>query len=287
MTHYDTLEVSPTASPEVIRAAYKSLMQRHHPDKNPDKTPANAATAGRAALLAQAYGVLSDPEQRSAYDLRMRTQTMPAHPSRVPTQAPPENRTAPRQQRAPAARDNSSWLVWLLILIVVLCGWLILSLSKKPTAPTAPQFSGSQKPSGDAAPAASDGKPAATPKSTTVLLTTDLTVRLTGGDPQVNRTLLIPAVRLQIGPTDAAQVSQYIAQRRDAITAQLADELALASYQELIKADGESYLRGLMLASVQHITGTPTPPGTPPAPNDLRSSYGVTAVVLPDSFSLK
>ena len=33
-THYDTLMVSRNASPEVIRAAFKSLSQKYHPDKN-------------------------------------------------------------------------------------------------------------------------------------------------------------------------------------------------------------------------------------------------------------
>jgi len=33
---YDVLQVSPDASPEVIRAAYKSLLHQHHPDKGGD-----------------------------------------------------------------------------------------------------------------------------------------------------------------------------------------------------------------------------------------------------------
>jgi curved DNA-binding protein CbpA len=56
--HYDTLEVHPRASQEVIRAAYRSLMQRYHPDRN----PGDVAAAARAASIAQAYDVLSDPQ---------------------------------------------------------------------------------------------------------------------------------------------------------------------------------------------------------------------------------
>ena len=67
--HYDTLEVSPKASPEVIRAAYKSLMQRHHPDKH----TATAQAPDLAARIAQAYGVLSDPQQRATYDLQLQS----------------------------------------------------------------------------------------------------------------------------------------------------------------------------------------------------------------------
>ena len=64
MNYYEILEVSPLASREVLRAAYKSLMQRHHPDRRPH----DADTAHRAALIAQAYAVLSDGHKRAAYD---------------------------------------------------------------------------------------------------------------------------------------------------------------------------------------------------------------------------
>ena len=64
MNYYEILEVSPAASPEVIRAAYKSLMQRYHPDRNPD----DASAAVRATRVVQAYEVLSDAERRAAYD---------------------------------------------------------------------------------------------------------------------------------------------------------------------------------------------------------------------------
>ncbi len=34
-TFYDVLQVSPNADQDVIKAAYRSLVQRYHPDKNP------------------------------------------------------------------------------------------------------------------------------------------------------------------------------------------------------------------------------------------------------------
>ena len=64
MTHYDTLEVAPQASPETIRAAYRSLMQRFHPDKH----PGDPSMQARTARLTQAFKVLSDPQRRAAYD---------------------------------------------------------------------------------------------------------------------------------------------------------------------------------------------------------------------------
>ena len=54
MNYYEILEVSRNASKEVVKAAYKSLMQRYHPDKNPGDT----AIAERAAMVVQAYEVI-------------------------------------------------------------------------------------------------------------------------------------------------------------------------------------------------------------------------------------
>lgn len=60
--HYTVLGVAPTADPDVIRAAYRVLAQRHHPDRN---ASGDDATMVR---LNQAYAVLSDPQQRADYD---------------------------------------------------------------------------------------------------------------------------------------------------------------------------------------------------------------------------
>ncbi len=63
-TLYDIFEVSPDASPETIRNAYKSLVQRHHPDKNQGDPHAEEVLKA----INFAYGVLSDPMKRLAYD---------------------------------------------------------------------------------------------------------------------------------------------------------------------------------------------------------------------------
>lgn len=63
-THYDNLKVARDAPPEVIRAAYKGLSQKYHPDRNQgDK---NSEKIMR--LINQAYEVLSDPAKRKAHD---------------------------------------------------------------------------------------------------------------------------------------------------------------------------------------------------------------------------
>jgi curved DNA-binding protein CbpA len=39
-TYYDNLKVARTATLEEIRASYKRLSQKHHPDRNPDNPEA-------------------------------------------------------------------------------------------------------------------------------------------------------------------------------------------------------------------------------------------------------
>lgn len=67
MNYYEILEVSPKASQEVIRAAYKSLMQRYHPDKH----PGDVEITKRVLLIGHAYDVLSDPFKRETYDIAL------------------------------------------------------------------------------------------------------------------------------------------------------------------------------------------------------------------------
>lgn len=65
-THYDNLQVARTAGPDVIKAAYRSLCQKWHPDRN---EPANREACEKAMrLINAAYAVLSDPAKRRAHD---------------------------------------------------------------------------------------------------------------------------------------------------------------------------------------------------------------------------
>ena len=64
-TLYDLLEVTKTASAEVIKSAYRSIAAKLHPD--------NGATPDeeRFKTVAKAYDVLSDPVRRAEYDSRL------------------------------------------------------------------------------------------------------------------------------------------------------------------------------------------------------------------------
>lgn len=63
-THYDNLMVARNASPEVIRAAYKTLSQKYHPDRN----PGNQNAIRIIQMINLAYEVLSDPARRQEHD---------------------------------------------------------------------------------------------------------------------------------------------------------------------------------------------------------------------------
>ena len=58
--YYEVLQVHPRAEDEVIRAAYRTLARKYHPDHGGD--------AGRMIALNDAWDVLGDPARRAAYD---------------------------------------------------------------------------------------------------------------------------------------------------------------------------------------------------------------------------
>lgn len=63
-THYDNLMVARNASEEVIKAAYRTLSQKYHPDRN-----SNNEESGRIMkILNESYSVLSDPEKKLEHD---------------------------------------------------------------------------------------------------------------------------------------------------------------------------------------------------------------------------
>jgi curved DNA-binding protein CbpA len=61
-TMYEVLMLHPSATTEVINAAYRALAKQHHPDR---AGPEGAETMAR---INEAYAILSNPEKRARYD---------------------------------------------------------------------------------------------------------------------------------------------------------------------------------------------------------------------------
>jgi DnaJ-class molecular chaperone len=68
--HYTLLGVKRGASPEEIKRAYRRLVFRYHPDRN----PGNDAAVDKFKQILDAYGILSDAAKRAEYDSETRTE---------------------------------------------------------------------------------------------------------------------------------------------------------------------------------------------------------------------
>jgi len=135
-THYDNLKVARNAPDEVIRASYKALSQKYHPDKNsrPD-------AARIMAILNSSYAVLSDEVQRRRHDDWIVEQERALAAPR--SALPPPRRDVPLPERAapPASSYNRvepilgvpAWRSWSLDtprqLVLLLCGVLALTIA--------------------------------------------------------------------------------------------------------------------------------------------------------------
>ena len=90
--YYEILQIHPRAEAEVIRAAYRILARKYHPDHGGD--------ARRMIAINDAWDVLGDPARRAAYD------SLRAAATAAPTPAPaprPEGGAQPSSGVSPAA----------------------------------------------------------------------------------------------------------------------------------------------------------------------------------------
>ncbi|MBF9253161.1 DnaJ domain-containing protein [Pontibacter sp. 172403-2] len=94
--YYTVLGISTTATLLEVKAAYKRLALKYHPDKN----PGNARAEEQFKLVSAAYQTLSNPGKRARYDLRLQYQRTQQHTIR---QNPQQYDARYYQTRPPAS----------------------------------------------------------------------------------------------------------------------------------------------------------------------------------------
>ena len=122
-THYDNLKVTRNAPPEVIRAAYKTLCQKFHPDRNPGSESAKQTFL----LIRTAYETLSDPEKRKLHDAWIAT----TESTENLESALPQLKSKPRNRSSANARTRQlrkkkqirHLAFWLLIALLIFLGF--------------------------------------------------------------------------------------------------------------------------------------------------------------------
>jgi hypothetical protein len=111
VNHYERLKVSPEAPPEVIRAAYRALAAKLHPDRQSGESrPGDPVHEDMAALNAS-YLVLMDSKARAEYDETLLTTLKVKATAAEPPAKPGRRRSAtdggPDSMLAPDAADTS------------------------------------------------------------------------------------------------------------------------------------------------------------------------------------
>jgi curved DNA-binding protein CbpA len=64
---YEILQIRREATDDVVRAAFRALARRHHPDSSPD-----GGSSAEMAWINWAWEILGNPQRRSAYDRERR-----------------------------------------------------------------------------------------------------------------------------------------------------------------------------------------------------------------------
>ena len=131
-THYDNLQVTRTASDAVIRASYRALIQRYHPDRFEPRSEAERITK----VLNEAYAVLGNPQSRRQYDeyLRLRDLHSSSNEQSSSPGQPEPKASSPAQPQPPASKRKLGNLVSVALLIgVLIVIWAIDNTSETAT----------------------------------------------------------------------------------------------------------------------------------------------------------
>ena len=315
MNHYDTLEVSSRASPEVLRAAYRSLMQRYHPDRHPDDPQA----AARTAAITEAYDVLSDPARRAAYDEALATQQSSAPPAGAAAAgasrgARSEGATGVASagrvragQRGPARAATP----------VSLGRWAIGLALALGVAVLVGHYGGAQRPAegddwGTLRQRFSAGghtedelremlrrKEALLQQSPALRERDDTerardlearTVRLLDAKLEIylgTGVLTVPQIELVLGSFDAQTLRSYVLKNRELMVGDVTRALNNANVSNLVGAAGEQYVQTLIQDALVKAMGSPPEELYPSTWHESPGRYGLLRVQLPQHLSYR
>lgn len=113
-THYDNLKIAEGAPDEVVKAAYRALSQRYHPDKNSGHKDAERIMQ----ILNDAYATLSDPVRRRRYDAFLaEARQAVSSPSTPPPANPKQPPPPPRPDSAYPQPERSFWRGFLRVVL--------------------------------------------------------------------------------------------------------------------------------------------------------------------------
>ena len=91
--HYEKIDVPQEADVKAIKKAYRKLVLKWHPDKNPDD---REGAEERIRELNAAYEILSNPAKREAYDAQLKAATLQASGWQPSSQGPAPRMSIPK-----------------------------------------------------------------------------------------------------------------------------------------------------------------------------------------------
>ncbi len=165
-THYDNLKVARNAPIEVIRAAYKSLAAKYHPDRNNGGPEATRIMR----IINASYEALCDPERKSEHDRWITSTEAPkVEPEneydpmrRRPRRYEPDIEPTPiiLNQAPPLERPYPIRIATAFFIVLALAGGIVISFAPDHKAPALAQNNAySPKPAPTPAPVAVETPP--------------------------------------------------------------------------------------------------------------------------------
>lgn len=124
--YYDRLGISRNASTREIKAAYKKLAFKYHPDRN----PSNPKAEELFKLINAAYHILNDPVKKARYDLLLSYGNY--QPQKVTYYQPQTFRTYPPiRRRGTYTIDRNYFKYQAIAILVVLCiSAIVISITR-------------------------------------------------------------------------------------------------------------------------------------------------------------